>query len=82
MLATRGIFNQNPPNGPPQTVTTVGEDTDNEESAIADGEETSDVDRKVEQPPARTYLWLNEGNLSICPPLPDPLSGAALRYMA
>jgi ribonuclease HI len=59
VLATRGIFNQTPPNGTPQTVTSPVENTVNEEYSIEDGKETLHADWKAEHPRELTYLWLN-----------------------
>jgi hypothetical protein len=82
LLATRGIFNQAPPNGTPQTVTVVGEDTVNEEYTIQDRDETLDTDWKADHPPARTVLCRDGDVLSIRPPTPDALSESAFRHMA
>jgi ribonuclease HI len=57
LLATRGIFGCKSQNRHPQHVTSLGEDTDNEECELSDDEETLGDERRAEHPPARTYLW-------------------------
>jgi hypothetical protein len=51
----------------------VGEDTDNLEFVLKDGEETLTDDWVQDTPPGNTYLWKTDTWLSTFPPMPAPL---------
>jgi hypothetical protein len=76
VLATRGLYRKPHTNDTPQVMVPVGEDTDNTEHTGEEGEEILTVNWKEDHLPERTYMWVNRGSVSVCPPtLIEPLSG-------
>jgi hypothetical protein len=65
ILATKGVMNE-PSHGLVQYVVPVGEDTDNHEYLLKDGEETPMDDWRGEEKPDRTYVMKDGDNLFGC----------------
>jgi hypothetical protein len=83
VLATRGIFNKPHQNYPHQVMVPAGEDTDSMEYTLENGEETPSENWKKGYPPERTYIRVDQGHVSICPPMIlEPGSGAHFRHVA